>query len=611
VIVFGPTLLTRNEIPGSQTRELPHSLDRECLVRVGANDGFGGDGPMGKMTGRESNRLTLSLVGNFRLGDPEGRPIRVTEKKARVLLAMLATARDRRRSREWLKSRLWERSFEEQASNSLRQSLHALRRALEPYADILQADYEHVWLENVDVEMDPGGDPRAAFFEDAPRLGEGGEDWLREERQAFAARQEDAPRAMVDLGPVAPVAPVVFEAAPTLLIGSPVVVSEDVRAAAVAERITNMMQETFRANGFVETYDLRDMQTNQLEGRSPDSVAHPPVLAEVRVSVVGQELQATIVARVPATGRVIWTSSIASDRDAAFSIASETMMEFVMGAVDSIEGLILRNPSLGAKPTLYTAVHQLFGLSRDGLHDANVLLKTFTGPSGYSANAEAWLAFGTMLMRNEIRERREAAVAMAGEHLAKALEADPSNAVILAIAGHYEGFILNDLATGRQHLAESRRILPNLAFAWDATAMNAIYSGDLDRGAQAADIARRLGRYSPYRFYYDASAVIAATLQGRHQDAVRLGERVLAKRPKFLPVLRHLFASYAAIGEHEKARDCFRQIRESEPSFGTPAMYEEDYARTYSTTIRLIETSLRDVGLIGQGGGPTGQGEGA
>jgi hypothetical protein len=69
------------------------------------------------------------------------------------------------------------------------------------------------------------------------------------------------------------VAPVTFEAAPTLLIGNPVVVADDVRASAVAERITNMMQETFRANGFVETYDLRDVQTNQLEGRSPDSVS--------------------------------------------------------------------------------------------------------------------------------------------------------------------------------------------------------------------------------------------------------------------------------------------------------------------------------------------------
>ena len=90
--MLGQSLLIHQEIPGSQTLERPHSLDRECLVRVGANDGFGGDGPMGKITGRESNRLTLSLVGNFRLGDPEGRAIRVTEKKARVPLAMLAIA---------------------------------------------------------------------------------------------------------------------------------------------------------------------------------------------------------------------------------------------------------------------------------------------------------------------------------------------------------------------------------------------------------------------------------------------------------------------------------------------------------------------------------------
>jgi hypothetical protein len=61
------------DIPGSHNGALPLSLDRESLVWVGALDGFGGDGPMGKMTGRESNRLTLSLVGNFRLSDPDGR----------------------------------------------------------------------------------------------------------------------------------------------------------------------------------------------------------------------------------------------------------------------------------------------------------------------------------------------------------------------------------------------------------------------------------------------------------------------------------------------------------------------------------------------------------
>ena len=585
------------EFTGSQGRGLRLTLDRESLVRVVAQDGFGGDGPMGKMTGRDPDRLRLSLVGNFHLSDPDGRGIRVSEKKARVLLAMLATARDRRRARDWLKARLWERSFEEQASNSLRQCLHALRKALDPWSDMLQADYEHVWLENVEVEIDPAGDPRAAFFEDAPRLGEAGEDWLREERQAFAARQEDAPRAMVELGHAVPVAPVTFEAAPTLLIGNPVVVADDVRASAVAERITNMMQETFRANGFVETYDLRDVQTNQLEGRSPSSVARPPVLAEVRVSLLGQELQATIVARVPSTGRVIWTSSIASDRDAAFAIASDTMMEFVMGAVDSIEGLILRQPGLMVKPTLYTAVHQLFGLSREGIEDACDLLRNFLHGADYSANAEGWLAFTTGLSVGEAHGAGAERLAAATAHFEHALEMEPSNALVLALAGHFEGFVRRDFALGRSYLLESRRILPNLAIGWDSTAMNLIYTGDLDRGADAAEIARRLGRYSPYKFWYDASAAIAASLQGRHEDAIRIGNRVLAKRT-FLPVMRHLFASDAQIGDMEAATRIFAELRALDPVFGTAEMASPAYALPSPRSFALIDESLRKAGLL-------------
>ncbi|MEO0755178.1 MAG: hypothetical protein AAFY85_10335, partial [Pseudomonadota bacterium] len=196
---------------------------------------------MGKTTGETQEQLTLSLVGNFRLTDPEGRDLRIPEKKGRVLLAMLATAPDRRRSREWLKSRLWGRSFDDQASNSLRQSLYALRKQLGPWSDLLQADYEHVWLSDVVVKIDPGSNARIGFFEDAPRLDEGGEDWLRDERQAFEARVEDDRGAMVDTGGGVPVAPVTFDAPPCVLIGNPVVVSDDAIAGVVAERITNAM----------------------------------------------------------------------------------------------------------------------------------------------------------------------------------------------------------------------------------------------------------------------------------------------------------------------------------------------------------------------------------
>lgn len=596
MIILRDKRIARVGLHGSQGCVLPRTLDAESLVRAGGGDGFGGDGPMGKITGGDQDRLKLSLVGNFRLADPEGREIRISEKKGRVLLAMLATARDRRRSREWLKVRLWGRSFEDQASNSLRQSLHALRKSIAPWSDALQADYEHVWLTGMDIALDPGSDTRAVFFEDAPRLDEDGEDWLREERTAFEARVEEDRGAMVDPGPAAPDAPVVFEAAPCILIGSPVVIADDPLAEVVAERITNSVETTFRHNGFVETYDLRDMESNQLAGRATESVLCPPVLVEVRVSLVARELQITILARVPASGKVVWTASIGTDWETAIAISSQTIDEFVMGAVDSIEAVVMRQPGRSTRPTLYAAVHQLFALSREGIVDSSEILAGFDGPH-YSANAQAWRSFAIPLLIGERHDPCEESVMRAGELLERALEAEPSNAVVLAIAGHYEGFVRRDLATSRELLAESRRSLPNLAFGWDATAMNAIYSGELDVARKAADIARRLGRYSPYRYYYDSSAAIAATLSGRHDQAIRIGEQVLAKRPDFLPVMRHLVASYALSGATDKAHAMFRRLRQVDPDFGTDAMHAPDYALPASRSVEVINEALKHMEL--------------
>ncbi|MEM9498803.1 MAG: hypothetical protein AAGA28_12850 [Pseudomonadota bacterium] len=567
-------------------------------MKTGASDGMGGDGPMGCVSGQDQERLTLSLVGNFRLDDPDGREIRISEKKGRVLLAMLATARDARRSRDWLKSRLWERSFEDQASNSLRQSLHALRKTLEPFSDALQADHEHVWLTGVDIDFAPGCDARAVFFEDAPRLDEGGEDWLREERQAFDARVEDARSAMVDPGVTpARIAPVAEQTRACVLVGNPVIIADDTLAEVVAERLTNAIASTFRHNGYLETYDLRDMENNQLAGRQAESVLCPPVLVETRLSLLARDLQITILARVPATGKVVWTSSIGSDWDTALSISSQTLDEFVMGAVDSIEAVVMRQQGLSMRPTLYTAVHQLFALSRDGIVDARDILGHFDGES-YSANAQAWRALATTLLLGESHDPSQDAMSEAHHLLTRALEAEPSNAVVLAIAGHVAGFVRRDVPEGRRLLAESRRSLPNLAFGWDATAMNAVYSGDLKLARDAADVARRLGRYSPYRFYYDASAAIVATLEGRHDDAIALGEMVLAKRPDFLPVMRHLVASYALLDRGADAHAVFARLRELDPAFGTEEMLSPSYVLPAARSVEVITEGLKKIELL-------------
>ncbi|WP_120499076.1 hypothetical protein [Roseovarius sp. EL26] len=584
-------------IIASQKQNLTYNLDETSLVGIDVDDEFGGEVLMGRTSNSDADRPILSLVGNFRFCDPDGRAIRIPSKKARTLLVMLATSRDRRRSREWLRSRLWDRSPEAYASSSLRQALSALRQTLNHHSDVVQADYDYVWLEGVDIHMDPGSDTHIEFFEDAPNLGEAGEDWLREERQAFAARVQDAQSDMMGSEVISAIAPGNIAALPCILIGNPVVVSDDVRASVIAERIATAIENTFRQNGYVETYDLRDLTSNQVQDRDVNSLSRPPVLVEVRTSLLGEELQVSIVARIPATGKVIWTSSISNDCETATLISSETMMEFVMGAVDSIESLILRQSGRNTKPTLYTAVHQLFGLSRDGIRDARSLLRQLMDET-YSANTEAWFGVAAMFMLGEGHGDDDRKLGQANEHIKNAISMSPSNAMVLAIAGHFTSFVHRDHVLASDYLAQSRRLVPNLAFAWDATAMNAIYTGDLNTGASAAEIARNLGRYSPYKFYYDASAAIVATLQEKHEDAIRIGNQVLSRRPDFLPVMRHMFASLVMINNTSAASAMYQRIRELDPEFGTKAMALPSYVLPSERSREVINNGLLKMGLI-------------
>ncbi|MCB1376789.1 MAG: winged helix-turn-helix domain-containing protein [Alphaproteobacteria bacterium] len=87
-----------------------------------------------KMSGREEALVgfRLSLLGEFALLAPGGHVVAITGKKNRALLAVLALSPGQTMTRERLSSLLWGDRGEEQARNSLRQSLAVLRKELGP-----------------------------------------------------------------------------------------------------------------------------------------------------------------------------------------------------------------------------------------------------------------------------------------------------------------------------------------------------------------------------------------------------------------------------------------------------------------------------------------------
>jgi DNA-binding SARP family transcriptional activator/predicted ATPase len=100
-------------------------------------------------------QLVIAVLGGLDIhpGDGGG-TLDLPTRKSRAFLAYLALSPGMRRSREHLAGTLWERSAEEQARASLRQTLSSLRRVLPGTGSLVDADSDSVWLDAQGVEVD-------------------------------------------------------------------------------------------------------------------------------------------------------------------------------------------------------------------------------------------------------------------------------------------------------------------------------------------------------------------------------------------------------------------------------------------------------------------------
>lgn len=155
----------------------------------------------GRQEGRlpGEGRFTLRLLGAFALEDGAGRVVPLPTRKARLLLAYLASPAGQSHAREKLAALLWPDRSEEQARGSLRNALAALRAALGPEA--IESGPEGIALRPgslvTDVEAIGAGPlPETLdreFLEGFDSAGgEALDDWLRFERDRCRTRAQEA-----------------------------------------------------------------------------------------------------------------------------------------------------------------------------------------------------------------------------------------------------------------------------------------------------------------------------------------------------------------------------------------------------------------------------------
>jgi len=101
------------------------------------------------------NQIAIRVLGGLDIrfaGDRTA--LDLATRKSRAFLAYLALSPGMMRSREHLAAVLWDRSAEEQARGSLRQTLSCVRRALARGSTMICTDADSVWLDAAAVDLD-------------------------------------------------------------------------------------------------------------------------------------------------------------------------------------------------------------------------------------------------------------------------------------------------------------------------------------------------------------------------------------------------------------------------------------------------------------------------
>jgi predicted ATPase len=137
------------------------------------------------------SQLAIHVLGGLevRLAGA-GTPLDLPTRKSRAFLAYLALSPGMSRSREHLATTFWDRSAEEQARASLRQTLSSLRKALPDAQALISSDADAVWLAPGAVHVDALHFERLAADRAAPSLEQAMALYRGELLSGFSLREE-------------------------------------------------------------------------------------------------------------------------------------------------------------------------------------------------------------------------------------------------------------------------------------------------------------------------------------------------------------------------------------------------------------------------------------
>ena len=510
--------------------------------------------------------LLISLSGPFRVTDNDGRDVTPRSAKARGLLAMLALSKDLRRSRMWLRGKLWSTSGQTQASDSLRQCLTEVRKALGPHAAALVTDRRSVALaaNMVDVRLQGADDDEgAAILSDLDVSDPEFRAWLAGVQGKF--------------DPGVPMSEASGRTADKK-IGAVVVLTLAHRVPDEAQWVYQSLRESIalllREGGHVDVVTEREpLPTSALSPQYFFVVFDISTIADQ--AVISTRLDSGIDGRTLWTSGQKWLPNDGSDKT-VWELNKLAYWTHEKTAIAVSDAQSDRNETNNAFALAIRGRNRLFEFSRESLMDADRLFA-----AAYQIEPRgAFLAWRHFLRNTATFEH------LSDDFLEPINRADlieqavidsPSNSIVLAVASQDAFVRKNDLGLAKALVSDAhdRNTVNPLGLGFQSNID--ILAGDLDSAIQAALRAQALVSNETYRGFWSMFPCMAYMAKGDYEQAAFHANMAHYLMPRLVAAQRFLYALNEALGRESQALTVIRKIQKREPDFSKQHLFRSDY----------------------------------
>jgi class 3 adenylate cyclase/TolB-like protein len=266
-------------------------------------------------------------------------------------------------------------------------------------------------------------------------------------------------------------------------------------------------------------------------------------------------------------------------------------------AVESARASERPTDSLDAYDCVLKAMSILYRFTDESYRETEALLDRAIQLDPSYARAHAYLAWRLNFVFGEGRSKDpdvDRAKALASSM--RALELDPDDPFVLAVAGHLRAFVGRDVDGAMELLDRALTVDENSAFAWGLSALTLCYLGRPEEALERLQNLWRLNPYDPLNFYFWIVAGIAEFVAGRYHEAITWTRKSKRANPRFIAALRTLAPALALSGDEEGAMAIGAELLKLEPSFHVNTFVAWYPLRRPSDLGRLAD-GLRAAGL--------------